>query len=97
MDWTLEVVVVPFSDLDTAIEFYRDAVGFHLDNEVRNEHMAFARQTPSGSGCSIVIGTLPSPHPMEPGSLHGVHWSSRMRHEPVRSSWLEGWSAARSP
>lgn len=72
MDWTLEVVVVPVSDLDAAIEFYRGDVGFHLDHDTRNEHMAFAQLTPPGSGCSIVIGTLPSPRSMAPGSLHGV-------------------------
>ncbi len=72
MDWTLEVVVVPVGDLDVSLEFYRDAVGFRLDHEVRNEHVRFAQLTPPGSGCSIVIGDLGSPHPMPPGSLHGV-------------------------
>lgn len=49
MEWTLEVVVVPVSDLDRAVEFYRDRVGFHLDHEVRNEHMHLAQLTPPGS------------------------------------------------
>ena len=35
MDWTLEVVVLPVSDLDRAIEFYRDQVGFNLDHDTR--------------------------------------------------------------
>jgi catechol 2,3-dioxygenase-like lactoylglutathione lyase family enzyme len=72
MDWTLEVVVVPVSDLGRSIEFYRDRVGFDLDHETRNEHMHFAQLTPRGSGCSIVIGDLPSQQQMEPGSLQGV-------------------------
>jgi catechol 2,3-dioxygenase-like lactoylglutathione lyase family enzyme len=72
MDWTLEVVIVPVSDLDRSIEFYRDRVGFHLDHNTRNEHMHFAQLTPRGSGCSIVIGDLPSQQAMEPGSLRGV-------------------------
>ena len=33
MDWTLEVVVVPVGDVDLAIQFYRDRVGFHLDHD----------------------------------------------------------------
>jgi catechol 2,3-dioxygenase-like lactoylglutathione lyase family enzyme len=72
MDWTLEVVIVPVSDLDRSIEFYRDRVGFHLDHNTRNEHMHFAQLTPRGSCCSIVIGDLPSQQAMEPGSLRGV-------------------------
>jgi predicted enzyme related to lactoylglutathione lyase len=72
MDWTLEVVIVPVSDLDRSIAFYRDQVGFHLDHDTRNEHMHVAQLTPTGSGCSIVIGSLPSQNEMAPGSLHGL-------------------------
>lgn len=72
MDWTLEVVIVPVSDLDRSIEFYRDRVGFHLDHNTENEHMHVAQLTPRGSGCSIVVGDLPSQQAMEPGTLRGV-------------------------
>ena len=72
MDWTLEVVIVPVSDLGRSIEFYRDRVGFHLDHNTKNEHMHVAQLTPRGSGCSIVIGDLPSQQAMAPGSLRGV-------------------------
>ena len=72
MDWTLEVVVLPVSSLDTAIEFYRDKVGFHLDHRTTNEFMDVAQLTPTGSGCSIVIGTLPSQQEMTPGSMKGL-------------------------
>lgn len=72
MDWTLEVVVVPVSDLDAAIGFYRDQVGFELDHDTRTEQMNFAQLTPPGSGCSIVIGDLPSQRRMAPGTLHGL-------------------------
>ncbi|GAA2747850.1 VOC family protein [Terrabacter aerolatus] len=72
MDWTLEVVIVPVSDLGAAIAFYRDQVGFDLDHETQNEHMHVAQLTPRGSGCSIVVGDLPSQRGMAPGSLHGV-------------------------
>jgi predicted enzyme related to lactoylglutathione lyase len=72
MDWTLEVVIVPVSDIDRSIEFYRDQVGFELDHHTVTEHMTFAQLTPRGSGCSIVIGSLPAQQEMAPGSLHGV-------------------------
>ena len=72
MDWTLEVVIVPVSHLDRAIAFYRDQVGFDLDHRTTNEHMDVAQLTPRGSGCSIVIGTLPSQQEMAPGSLKGL-------------------------
>jgi catechol 2,3-dioxygenase-like lactoylglutathione lyase family enzyme len=69
MDWTLEVVVVPVSDVDRAIAFYRDQVGFALDHDTHAGDMRFAQLTPSGSGCSIVLG---EPPPMPPGSLKGL-------------------------
>ncbi|SFR84006.1 hypothetical protein SAMN05428970_2906 [Agromyces sp. CF514] len=72
MDWTLEVVIVPVADLDRSIAFYRDQVGFDLDHDTTNEHMHVAQLTPRGSGCSIVIGSLPSQNEMAPGSLHGL-------------------------
>jgi catechol 2,3-dioxygenase-like lactoylglutathione lyase family enzyme len=72
MDWTLEVVIVPVSDLDRAIAFYRDQVGFELDHHTVNEHMDVAQLTPRGSGCSIVVGNLPSQQEMAPGSLKGT-------------------------
>ena len=72
MDWTLEVVVVPVSDIDRSIAFYRDKVGFQLDHDTKNEHMHIVQLTPPGSGCSIVFGDLPAQTEMEPGSLKGV-------------------------
>jgi catechol 2,3-dioxygenase-like lactoylglutathione lyase family enzyme len=72
MDWTLEVVVVPVSDIDRSIAFYRDQVGFHLDHDTRNEHMHVAQLTPPGSGCSIVIGDLPAQKQMEPGAMKSL-------------------------
>ena len=72
MDWTLEVVLLPVSDIDRAIAFYRDKVGFHLDHDTTNEHMHVAQLTPPGSGCSIVVGDLPAQRQMEPGSMRGL-------------------------
>ena len=72
MDWTLEVVVLPVSDIDRAIEFYRDQVGFELDHDTRTEQMHVVQLTPRGSGCSIVFGDLPSQREMAPGSMRGL-------------------------
>jgi len=72
MDWTLEVVVLPVSDIDRSIEFYRDKVGFVLDHDTRNEHMHVVQLTPPGSGCSIVIGDLPAQQAMAPGSMKSL-------------------------
>ena len=69
MDWTLEVVVVPVADVDRAIAFYRDEVGFNLDHDTRAGAQRFAQLTPPGSGCSIVLS---DPSPMPPGSLRGL-------------------------
>nr|WP_202107351.1 VOC family protein [Agromyces seonyuensis] len=63
---------MPVSDLDAAIEFYRDRVGFRLDHDTHAGDQRFAQLTPTGSGCSIVLGTLPAQTEMEPGSLKGV-------------------------
>ena len=72
MDWTLEVVLLPVSDIDRAVAFYRDKVGFRLDHDTTNEHMHVVQLTPPGSGCSIVIGDLPSQTEMKPGSMRGL-------------------------
>ena len=72
MDWTLEVVVLPVRDIDRALAFYRDQVGFVLDHDTRTEQMRVAQLTPPGSGCSIVIGDLPAQREMPPGSMRGL-------------------------
>ena len=72
MDWTLEVVILPVSDIDRSIEFYRDKVGFDLDHDTKTEQMHVVQLTPPGSGCSIVFGDLPSQREMAPGSMRGL-------------------------
>ena len=59
MDWTLEVVVLPVSDIDRSIAFYRDQVGFALDHDTITPQMHVTQLTPPGSGCSIVFGDGP--------------------------------------
>ena len=68
----LHQLAVTVTDLDRAVAFYRDKVGFVLDHDTKNEHMHVVQLTPRGSGCSIVIGDLPPQREMAPGSLKGV-------------------------
>ena len=72
MDWSLEVVILPVSDIDRSLAFYRDQVGFELDHDTKTEHMHIVQLTPRGSGCSIVIGDLPAQREMAPGSIKGL-------------------------
>ncbi len=72
MEWTLEVVVVPVSDVDRAKAFYAEQVGFVLDHDTRiGEGQRVVQLTPPGSGCSIVIGEGVVPD-MPPGSIKGL-------------------------
>ena len=72
MNWTLEVVVVPVSDIDRAVAFYADQVGFHVDHDTWiSDDARVVQLTPPGSGCSIVIGKGVVPD-MSPGSLQGL-------------------------
>ena len=57
MDWKIELVPVPVSDVDAAKQFYVDQVGFADDYDERvNEDLRFVQLTPPGSACSVVIG-----------------------------------------
>jgi predicted enzyme related to lactoylglutathione lyase len=57
MDWKLELVIIPVSDVDRAKEFYTQKVGFHADHDQRvNEKIRFVQLTPPGSTCSIALG-----------------------------------------
>src|SRR4051794_19311332 len=71
MDWKLEVVVIPVTDVDRAKRFYSEQVGFVVDHDTRiGDDRRIVQLTPAGSACSIVIGRgLPS---STPGSLQGI-------------------------
>lgn len=70
MEYKLEVVVVPVSDVDRAKAFYVDQVGFHLDVDHAAGAMRVVQMTPPGSACSITIGT--GLVGSDPGSLKGL-------------------------
>jgi catechol 2,3-dioxygenase-like lactoylglutathione lyase family enzyme len=72
MNWTLEVVVVPVSDVDRAKAFYEERLGFHLDHDTEIiKGSRVVQLTPPGSGCSIVVGEGIVPE-MPAGSLRGL-------------------------
>ena len=72
MNWTLEVVVVPVSDVDRAKAFYADRLGFKVDHDTRvSEGNRIVQLTPPGSGCSVVVGEGLVPD-MPPGALKGL-------------------------
>jgi predicted enzyme related to lactoylglutathione lyase len=71
MDWKIELVAIPVTDVDRAKAFYTDQVGFHADHDYQvSEFLRFVQLTPPGSACSIVIGTGTTKMP--PGSQQGV-------------------------
>ena len=78
MDWKLELVPIPVSDVDRAKAFYAEKVGFDVDLDVNadNDHrvsdeMRVVQLTPPGSACSIAFGTGIVDTP--PGSVQALH------------------------
>ena len=71
MDWKLEVVVVPVSDIDRAKQFYSEQLGFVVDvDQTNGDVFRIVQLTPPGSACSIAIGRGLAES--TPGSLQGV-------------------------
>jgi catechol 2,3-dioxygenase-like lactoylglutathione lyase family enzyme len=71
MDWKIELVAIPVSDVDRAKEFYTEKAGFNADQDhVVSDEVRFVQLTPPGSACSIAIGLGITD--AEPGSVQGV-------------------------
>ncbi len=71
MDWKLELVAIPVSDVDRAKAFYAEQVGFNADHDhTISEDMRFVQLTPPGSACSIALGK--GIVDSEPGSVAGL-------------------------
>ena len=71
MDWKLELVAVPVTDVDRAKRFYTEQVGFNADHDHQvSPELRFVQLTPPGSGCSIALGTGVTD--AEPGSVTGL-------------------------
>jgi catechol 2,3-dioxygenase-like lactoylglutathione lyase family enzyme len=72
MDWKLELVIVPVSDVDRAKTFYTEKMGFNLDVDHRaSDTFRVVQMTPPGSACSISVGMGISD--AAPGSVRGLH------------------------
>jgi catechol 2,3-dioxygenase-like lactoylglutathione lyase family enzyme len=71
MDWKIELIGVPVTDVERAKEFYGDRLGFVCDVDTRvSDDVRFVQYTPPGSACSIAFGEGISS--MAPGSLEGI-------------------------
>jgi predicted enzyme related to lactoylglutathione lyase len=71
IEWRLELVQVPVSDVDRAKDFYVDKVGFLAEHDHQvSEELRFVQLTPPGSACSISLTT--GAHQMQPGSVAGL-------------------------
>jgi catechol 2,3-dioxygenase-like lactoylglutathione lyase family enzyme len=71
MEMTLEVLVVPVSDVERSREFYADKLGFDVDTDAQlSEDFRVVQLTPPGSGCSIMLMSRGAQ--MQPGTLKGV-------------------------
>ena len=71
MDWKLELVLIPVSDVDRAKAFYVDKIGFNADHDhTVNDGLRFVQLTPPGSACSIAIGKGVTE--AAPGSVQGM-------------------------
>ena len=71
MDWKIELVAIPVTDVDRAKTFYVEQVGFNADHDHQvNDELRFVQLTPPGSACSVVLGTGITEMP--PGSQKGV-------------------------
>jgi catechol 2,3-dioxygenase-like lactoylglutathione lyase family enzyme len=71
VDFRLELIQVPVSDVDRAKAFYTDQAGFRADHDHQvSDELRFVQLTPPGSACSIALGTGLSE--MEPGSMEGL-------------------------
>jgi catechol 2,3-dioxygenase-like lactoylglutathione lyase family enzyme len=71
MDWKIELMYIPVTDVDRARAFYVDQLGWHADHDQQvNEQLRFVQVTPPGSACSIAFGTGITQ--MTPGTQRGV-------------------------
>jgi predicted enzyme related to lactoylglutathione lyase len=71
IDWRLELIQVPVTDIDRAKAFYTDQVGFVADHDHKvSDELRFVQLTPPGSACSISLTS--GAHQMAPGSLEGL-------------------------
>jgi catechol 2,3-dioxygenase-like lactoylglutathione lyase family enzyme len=73
MEMKLEVLMIPVTDIDISIDFYKNKIGFNLDHDIKpGNGMRVVQLTPVGSGCSIVFG-VGMGDMASPGSIRNTH------------------------
>src|SRR3954451_1681857 len=92
MQMRLELIPLPVSDVNRAIAFYADKLGFNLDFDVQpSEGVRVVQLTPEGSGCSVGLGAGLDVYAGGPGSVRGLHLVvediAEARAELVRQAW----------
>ena len=92
MDMKLELIALPVSDVDKALDFYQNKAGFHLDHDHKvNDQLRFIQLTPPGSACSITIGSGIATD-MEPGSVKGLQMvvaNAQAAHEELKARGVD--------
>ena len=72
MEMKLELIAIPVTDVDRALDFYKDKIGFNLDHDhTVNDKLRFVQMTPPSSACSICFG-IGIADSMKPGSIKGL-------------------------
>jgi predicted enzyme related to lactoylglutathione lyase len=95
VDWKIEVIVVPVSDVERSKAFYSEQVGFVVDVDQQvNENLRVVQMTPPGSACSVTIGTGMNPSP--PGTLKGMQLVMSDVARPARNWPIAASTRARS-
>lgn len=91
MEMKIELVQIPVTDVDRAIDFYVNKVGFVLDHDHQvNEQIRFVQLTPKGSACSVVLGT--GVGDMKPGTqknLQMVVADTQVAHDELLKNGVE--------
>jgi len=92
MEMKLELIAVPVTDVEKAVDFYVNKVGFHLDHDRKvSKDLRFIQLTPPGSACSITLGKGIATD-MRPGSLKGLQMvvaNAQAAHDELASRGVE--------
>jgi catechol 2,3-dioxygenase-like lactoylglutathione lyase family enzyme len=90
MDWKLELVTIPVTDVDRAKDFYTDQAGFHADHDhAVNDDLRFVQLTPAGSACSIALGTGLTTSPPGSAQVQLVVADVRAAHDELAARGVE--------
>jgi catechol 2,3-dioxygenase-like lactoylglutathione lyase family enzyme len=90
MDWKLELVTIPVTDVDRAKAFYVERAGFHADHDhVVSDELRFVQLTPPGSACSIAMGTGLTSSPPGSAQVQLVVGDARAAHDELAARGVD--------